>query len=525
MPRTQTEPTIAFVAEPTEPVHDALGGADAVVPVGSRVFSGEGLRARAARGTLLNAGFSAGFSFLGFLKGFVVAAFLTVGDYGVWGLLAVSLSTLLPLVQVGVDDKYIQQDDADQAAAFQRAFTMQMALAGVFVAVILAAMPLYALAYGTWEILWPGWALALAMPATAFQAPLWTFYRRMDYLRQRTLQAFDPVLGLVITLALAAAGLGYWALVIGMICGAWAAALAAVRASPYPLALRYDRGTLREYLGFSGPLFLSALGGVLVAQVPVLLLQRSDGIQAVGALAIAATISAYANRVDEIVTDTLYPAVCAVRDRADLLLESFLKSNRLALLWAMPVGVGCVLFAPDVVTYVLGRRWEPAVFVIQAFGLAAAINQIGFNWTAYYRALGRTRPIAVAGGAMVVAVMGLAVPLLLWKGVDGFGVGMGLATLVYVGVRLHYLARLFPLAAVLVNSLRGMAPMVPALCLVLLLRWGMDGGDRRPARVAVELALYVVAAGAVTLLSERRLLSELRGYLRRERTAAPLAAA
>ena len=46
------------------------------------------------------------------------------------------------------------------------------------------------------------------MPASAFQAPLWTFYRRMDYLRQRKLQVFDPVVGFVVTLGLAVAGFG-----------------------------------------------------------------------------------------------------------------------------------------------------------------------------------------------------------------------------------------------------------------------------------------------------------------------------
>ena len=58
------------------------------------------------------------------------------------------------------------------------------------------------------------------------------------------------------TLGLAAAGLGYWAFVVGTICGAWAAAAVAVRASPYPLRLRYERGTPPEYATFSGPLML-----------------------------------------------------------------------------------------------------------------------------------------------------------------------------------------------------------------------------------------------------------------------------
>ncbi|MGI8749369.1 MAG: oligosaccharide flippase family protein, partial [Thermoleophilaceae bacterium] len=252
----------------------------------------------------------------------------------------------------------------------------------------------------------------------------------------------------------------------------------------------------------------------------VFAVQRTGGIAGVGASAVAANISFYANRVDEIVTDTIYPAICAVTDRADLLLESFLKSNRMALLWAVPLGLGGVLFAPDLVTFALGDHWRPAVFVIQAFALAAAVNQIGFNWTAFYRALGRTRPLAVAAGVAALSVLTIAVPLLLWKGVDGFGVGMGVATLVYVALRLVYLGRIFPIRAVVANTVGGIAPTLPALAAVLSVRALLGGGEREAAQVVGEVALFMIVVVGLTALLERELLQEFRAYLPRDRDEA-----
>ena len=48
------------------------------------------------------------------------------------------------------------------------------------------------------------WALValLVVPAQALQAPLWIFYREMDFVRQRKLQILDPVTGFVIAVAL-----------------------------------------------------------------------------------------------------------------------------------------------------------------------------------------------------------------------------------------------------------------------------------------------------------------------------------
>ena len=45
--------------------------------------------------------------------------------------------------------------------------------------------------------------------------------------------------------------------------------------------------------------------------------------------------------------------------------------------------------------FVIGDRWRGAILLLQVCGITAAINHVGFNWTAYFRALKRTRPIAV----------------------------------------------------------------------------------------------------------------------------------
>jgi len=480
------------------------------------------LRSRAARGTVVNAGFSFAVSLIGLIRGIAVASFLTAGDYGLWGLIAAVFVTLLWLAAVGFDDKYIQQDHPDQEVAFQIAFTLQTFLCLAFMLLVIIAVPLFALAYGTSEIIGPGLALGLAAPAIALQTPMWIFWRRMDFVRQRVLQIWDPVVSLVVTLGLAAAGMDLWALVVGTLAGSWSAAIVAVRASPYRLRFRYEPGALREYASFSWPLLLGSASIVLVTQLPLLVASRAEGLATVGAIALAGNISVFANRVDEIVTQTLYPAVCRVRDRADLLFESFVKSNRLALLWAAPCGAGVALFAPDLVDFVIGDQWKFAVVLIQVFGLTAAMNQIGFNWTAYYRALGRTRPIAVANAVLVIAVAAIALPLLADRGVDGFAVGMAIATAIFVGVRLVYVARLFPTLAIAKHVARALAPVVPAVLAVLAVRLAEGGGRRTPAQAIAELAVFVVLVPAATLVFERRLLTEALGYLRAPDSAGAL---
>jgi len=86
---------------------------------------------------------------------------------------------------------------------------------------MLAAVPLLSVIYGTRAIIAPGFAICAIVPALALQSPTWVYYRRMDYVRQRTLQAADPLIAFVATVIMAIAGLGYWALVLGVLAGSW----------------------------------------------------------------------------------------------------------------------------------------------------------------------------------------------------------------------------------------------------------------------------------------------------------------
>jgi O-antigen/teichoic acid export membrane protein len=477
--------------------------------------SGEGRRGRAARGTVINSAFLVGLNLLALIKGVAVAGFISTSDYGVWALLIVAFTTLYGLVQIGVDDKYIQQDEDDQEHAFQLAFTLQLILSGAFAVLMIVAMPLWAATFGNKEILLPGWALALSMPATAFQTPLWTFYRRLDYMRQRRLQIADPVTSMLVTLGLAAAGFGYWSFVIGTLAGAWAGAAVALRASPYRPRLVYEPGSAREYASFSGPLMFQGACASVITLGPTLVTQRVLGTAAVGAIALANNISVYTTRVDAVVTNTLYPVLCSVKEQKDLLLEAFLKSNRMGLLWAAPLGVAIALFAPDLVHFVIGSRWEDAIPVIQAFGLAAAINQIAFNWGAFFKAVGETRPIAVGGGVMAVGVTALALPPIFIWGLEGFALGMLAATIPLVAIRLAYLTRLFDLALMLRNVARGFTPAVVGFGAAGLLRLALGGGERTEAQALAELTVFGIVVLMVTVLLERPLLTEFRSYLRR----------
>jgi O-antigen/teichoic acid export membrane protein len=389
----------------------------------------------------------------------------------------------------------------------------------LFALLLGAAIPLMALLYGRSDLIAPGVVLMALFPAMVLQAPLWVFYRRMDFVQQRLIQAVDPVVGFAVAVGMAVAGAGYWSFVGGALAGTWASALVAVARSPYRLRLRYDGGTLRRYASFSWPLLLAGGAGIVTAQGAIITGNAHLGIEAVGAITLAASVSQFSDRVDQIVTGTIYPAICAVADRTALLHESFVKSNRLGLMWAVPFGLGITLFAADVVHFGIGDRWAPAIVLLQWFGVTAALNHLGYNWDAYFRARADTRPIAVMSVAAIVVFAAVAIPLTLSDGLRGLAIGLAIQAATLVSVRAYFLRRLFAGFTLGRHALRAIAPSIPAVGAVLLVRT-MESGTRGEPRALGELALYAAVTVAATLVFERDLLREARGYLTRAPTAA-----
>jgi O-antigen/teichoic acid export membrane protein len=483
-------------------------------------LGGGSLRTHTAGGVLINGAWSIGLQGLGFLRGFIVAAFLAPHDYGVWAIIIVGYSMLGVLRQVGIGDKYVQQDDPDEEAAFQKAFTLEAILSGGLWLILMLFTPVVALIYRAPEIVAPGLIALLAMPGAILQTPVWAYHRDMDFRRERRLTAIDPIVAMVVTAGLAIAGAGYWSFAIGNVAGTWAGAIVILRHAPYPLRFRYDRGTARSYVKFSTPLLLSNLSSIVLVQGTTLFARSAVGIAGVGALALANSVRTYTAFADGIISASMYPAICAMKDRRAVLHESFVKSNRLALMWGFPVGIGVALFGGDLIHFVLGDRWQFAVTLFQAVGIVSAIGHLAFNWDNYVRAVGDTKPVAVYAWIGLLGWAAGPVPLLLADGLRGYGIGLFVVALLNLVVRAHFMRRFFPGFAIWRHALRAIAPTVPAVGAVLLLR--LVESPARPFGLVVgEVAVYVGVTAAATWLTERALLREAIGYLRRSRGLSP----
>src|SRR3954470_19431036 len=177
------------------------------------------LRRRTARGAVINGGFLAGAEGLVLLQGLIVTVLLGPQAIGLYGIVTTTAMTIVALKRVGIDEAYVQQDEEGQEEEFQRAFTLELVFSVAMALVIAAAAPALAAIYDDDRLVALTLAVAYLPIAFALQAPTWIFFRRMDFLKQRLLQAIVPVVTFCVTVPLAASGVGVWSLVIGPFVG------------------------------------------------------------------------------------------------------------------------------------------------------------------------------------------------------------------------------------------------------------------------------------------------------------------
>ena len=383
-------------------------------------------RIYAARGVLVNTGFDIGLSALGPLRGFVLAALLSrqrlrrVGRPGRVARRAGPAEARRDQRQVhpagrarpeaglpaGVHARADRHRGGDDPHCSPRCRSSRSSTA-------------------TGSLVPPGLVLITVMVASALQAPIWVYYRQMDFVRQRALAAIEPVVGFVVA---SAGHRRRWATGRSRSAsspGAWSAAIAAIVTSPYPLRWRYDRGALRVYVSFSAPIFIATAccdrpRQQRGASPPT----RTSAWPGSGRSRWRRRSPSFTSRVDDLVSGTLYPAICAMQNRLDLLRESFVKTNRLALMWAMPFGIArWPCSSADLVSFVLGEKWQPAVVLLRSPAWSRRSPTSASTGTTTSARVAR-RADRGRRVASTVTFLAVGIPLLFSHGLAGLAVGI-----------------------------------------------------------------------------------------------------
>lgn len=357
--------------------------------------------------------------------------------------------------------------------ALRMGFTALLALSGGAAVLALVAAPL--LVHGDpMGVLYDLWVVNMVLGALDFQ---WAFTGMERLLVPAVAQVAAGAIQLIaVRLAVSGPGDIVWG-VLGAVLGS--AVVAAVEIPP--LVRRFGLGFVRPGSGVTRRMIRSTLP-LALAPVVLVLYYNMDSVvlgymrdaKAVGLFNAAYKVVLFLNGIVFVYVQGIYPVLTRLVGEDMVRFRAFLK-GALSLTGAafLPIGVGGVIVASQIVGWVYGRAYLPASFTFQILVWSSVLYAVEVHYAYALLALDRERTYltgVVAGGAVNLGACLVLVPAM-------GTAGAALATVVAEGVVVLYM----------VARLKGSAGVIGP-------GWPMV------ARVAVATALM---AGAAQALSTR----------------------
>ncbi len=401
-----------------------------------------------------------------FLTGIVMARILVPDDYGVYAVALVVLNVALSVNELGVSVAIVQRRGALDAVAptvatIAAAVSAAFALAGVLLAGPIAEAFGAAQAAGVVRLMMIG--ILLDGLAAVPNALITRHFAQRLRLR---IDLICFVVGTPLTIGLALAGAGAWALGWGAVTGNVVAAVLAIVWAPARYRPGWDTRIAREVLRFSLPLAASSLALLLVLNAGQVVVGHELGVTELGYYLLAFNLCSWP--ISVISAALRRVTLAAFARMADVGKEctGFVAVSGLVLAVTVPICVLLAGYAGPVIAVLYGNTWAPAAAALQFLALFS-VGRIAVELVYDFLAsVGRTI------GTLWLYLLWLAalVPSLMVAARLGGIAGVGVAQALVVGV-----------------------VVLPALTIVIA-RTGVS-----LAALARVLALPVLGAGAVVV--------------------------
>lgn len=294
-------------------------------------------------------------------------------------------------------------------------FWINMLVGAILAFLLIVIAPGIAAFYQEPRLYWVTVALAAAFlftGATAQHSAL--LQRQMRFGTIAVIDIITLLAGITVAIAMAAAGLGYWALVgqavtfpgVGAIC-TWVA----VRWIP---GMPRRKVGIRSMMRFGGTVTLNGLVVYIAYNLEKVLLGYYWGANALGIYGRAyQLINIPTENLNSSVSGVAFSALSRIQDDPNRQKRYFLKGYSLLLALTLPITLACVVFADDMILVFLGPKWKDAVPIFRL--LAPTIVVFGlinpFSWLLFSIGLvGRSLKIAFAIAPLVIAAYLIGLP-------------------------------------------------------------------------------------------------------------------
>jgi O-antigen/teichoic acid export membrane protein len=367
----------------------------------------EPLRRRTARGLLVTGGRGVLLGLVQVATIAILARILTPGEFGLFATVTALYGLPTVLVQQGVGDALVQRAELT-AEDVGTAMTLLLVSALCLLMAMWLAAPWLAHALDLPDLVLPLRTISLLIPVAAISQILRSdARRRLQFERIAAVDIVGAVIGnSTVSIALALAGFGYWAL----ICGVMAQELA--RMAGFGIGRwrlcrpSFASQSVKALFSFSALSSLWTALGHLFRTGERLVLPPYLGIEAVGFLSRARNVvSVFSEFFGMPVNQVLFPVLSRLQNERERVVRGYREVIAFSALLALPSAVVISALAAPLVAVFLGEQWDSIVPILRILAGNIVFAVITMPIVATVRSLGDQKEAVLLTAAQSAALL------------------------------------------------------------------------------------------------------------------------
>jgi len=318
----------------------------------------------------------------------VLARLLSPRDFGLMGIVLLTMATINMFTQMGFQEALIQKKK-DIVGFLNTAWTLGIIRGLLLFAFLYFGAPCVASFFDIPEVVDVLRVAALSLVVVAV-TNIGTVYfvKELFFYKQFILENTGTLVGTVIAIWFAVQYRNVWALVIGRLSGDITRCLLSYVMQPYKPGINFDVAKAKELWRFGKHVF-----GLTILQFFGLygddfFVGKFLGNVALGFYQMAYRISSMvATEFGDLIGKVAFPAYSKLQDNAVKLRGGYFKSIRVISLLVFPVTGGIIVLAPEFTAVVLGEKWLPMTSAMQILSLLGLLKCM--QRAPLFKALGR----------------------------------------------------------------------------------------------------------------------------------------
>ena len=368
----------------------------------------------------------------GFLSYFILARLLQPDAFGLVAGAMLALDALQLFQEMGFGSALIyRKDDIEEAAA--TAFFPILGTALLSYGIAFAAAPWVAMIAKQPDprITSVVRVLALNLVIAAFaRVPMVLLAKELDFRRQLLPTVLPSLLYAIVAVLLALAGYGVWSIVYARVAGEILRAILAWVVTGWRPRWLFVPRLARELFDYGKHIIASQLLIFGITNIDDAFVLRMRGLAAEGAYDLAyRTSNLPATQITGLVNQVMFPAFAKMQDDPDAFRSAYFRALRYVSMVAVPVAVGTVLFAPDLIAAIDADKWAGAVLPMQLLGIYGLLRAVAGNMGNVFKGGGRPKWLTGIAIWRFATMALLLYPATFYWGINGVA---GLSALVSI---------------------------------------------------------------------------------------------